>query len=176
LPPALPFLERILEGRAAPAAILLALSAATLAGALLFQYAGGLVPCELCLYERYPHEAIIAAALIALLLRKRRARGGALLLAALAASVGTGLAFYHIGVERHWWEGSAACTGSIVTGAAHSLEALRQQILNTPVARCDRVSWSLFGLSLAGYNFLISLALALFALLAGRRALGRGSR
>jgi disulfide bond formation protein DsbB len=86
-----------------------------------------------------------------------------LALSALAFLVGTGIGVFHVGVEQHWWEGTAACTGSVATGGAKTVEALRQQILSSDVVRCDRVPWSLFGVSLAGYNVLISLALELFA-------------
>ena len=173
MPPASPLLRSTLGGRYAPAAIMLGAAAATLGGALLFQYAGGLAPCVLCIDERYPYAVAIAAGLLALFLPDPRARAAVLLVAALAFAVDVGIAGYHIGVERHWWEGTAACTGSISQGKALTLQALREQIMNAPVARCDRISWSLFGLSLAGYNFLIATALAAFSLAAARRTLGQ---
>ena len=136
---------------------------------------GGLPLASLCIYERIPYGAAIALALLALCLGDGRARGAALLLCALAFAVDAGISVFHVGVEQHWWEGTAACTGSVVSGAAGSLEALRQQILNAPPApRCDRIPWSLFGISLAGYNLLITLALAVFSLHAARRAMRRG--
>jgi disulfide bond formation protein DsbB len=156
--------HRLAAGRYAPAAAILAAAAATLAGAFLFQYAGGLAPCVLCVYERYPYGVAMALALLALALGDGRARGAALALAALAFAVDAGIGVFHVGVEQHWWEGTAACTGSVVSGGVHSLEALRQQILNAPVARCDRIPWALYGISLAGYNLLIALALAAFSL------------
>ncbi|HYB55818.1 MAG TPA: disulfide bond formation protein B [Alphaproteobacteria bacterium] len=169
-----PLLDHLASGRYAPAALVLAASVATLGGAFLFQYVGGLAPCILCIYERYPYGVAIALALIALRLRDGRARGAALLFCALAFAVDAGISAFHVGVEQHWWEGTAACTGSVVSGAAASLEALRQQIMNAPVARCDRIPWSLFGISLVGYNLLITLALAVFSLHAARRAMRRG--
>ena len=169
-----PLLDRLADGRYAPAALILAASVATLGGAFLFQYVGGLAPCILCIYERYPHGVAIALSLLALGLGDGRARGAALLLCALAFAVDAGISAFHVGVEQHWWEGTAACTGSVVSGAAGSLEALRQQIMSAPVARCDRIPWQLFGISLAGYNLLITLGLAVFSFHAARRAMRRG--
>ena len=143
--------------------LILAASVATLGGAFLFQYVGGLAPCVLCIYERYPYGAAIALSLVALLLSNARWRGIALALCALAFVIDAGIGVFHVGVEQHWWEGTAACTGSVADGSATSLEALRRKILSNGVARCDRIPWSLFGISLAGYNVLISLALASFA-------------
>jgi len=170
-----PLLDRLTCGRYAPAALILAASVATLGGAFLFQYVGGLAPCILCIYERYPYGVAIALVLLAFCLGDGRARGAALLLCALAFAIDAGISAFHVGVEQHWWEGTAACTGSVVSGAAGSLEALRQHILNAPpAARCDRIPWQLFGISLAGYNLLITLGLAVFSLHAARRAIRRG--
>ncbi|MFI4985981.1 MAG: disulfide bond formation protein B [Alphaproteobacteria bacterium] len=171
-----PLLDRLACGRYAPAALILAASAATLGAAFLFQYAGGLAPCVLCLYQRYPYGATMALAALALVLADGRLRGAALALAAVAFLADAGIAAFHVGVEQHWWEGTAACTGSVVSGAAGSLDALRQQILAAPVVRCDRIPWSLFGVSIAGYNLAIALCLALFALDAARRAWRARSR
>ena len=167
---------RLAAGRYAPAAVILVAAAATLGGAFLFQYAGGFAPCVLCIDERYPYGVAIALALLAFALGDGRARGAVLALAALAFLVDAGIGGFHVGVERHWWEGTAACTGSVVAGGVHSLEALREQIMNAPVARCDRIPWSLFGISLAGYNVLIALALAAFALDAARHCWSRSRR
>ena len=156
-------------------ALILAASVAVLAGAFLFQYAGGLAPCVLCIYQRYPYGVAIALSALALILANGRTRGAALLACAAAFLVGAGIAVFHIGVEQHWWQGTAACTGGDA-GPAGSLEALRAQIMAAPVVRCDQIAWSLFGISMAGYNALISSALALVSLVAARRALRRGGR
>jgi disulfide bond formation protein DsbB len=155
-----------------PAALILAASIAVLGAAFLFQYVGGLAPCVLCIDQRYPYGVTIALSLLALLLADRRARGALLLLSALAFAIGAGIAVFHVGVEHHWWEGTAACTGSAAGGPAGSLDALRAQVMGAKVVRCDRIPWSLFGISMAGYNAMISAALALFSLGAARRALG----
>tara|TARA_Y100000766_G_C18378467_1_gene352325 strand:- start:129 stop:440 length:312 start_codon:yes stop_codon:yes gene_type:complete len=75
----------------------------------------------------------------------------------IAILSGAGIAGFHVGVEQHWWEGLASCGGA--GGILNSVEALRQQIMSAPVFRCAEVAWSLFGISMSGYNFLISLAL-----------------
>lgn len=168
--------DRALAGRRLPAIVIIAASAGALGGAFLFQYVGGLAPCVLCVYQRYPYGVALALAAAAVLLVEPRPRGTLLALSALAFVVDAGIGVFHVGVEQHWWEGTAACSGSLSSGTAPSLEALRQQILAAPVVRCDRVPWSLFGVSLAGYNVLIAAALALFASVAARRALGSEGR
>ena len=173
MPP--PPLDRLASARYAPGLIIIAAACATLGSAFLFQYVGGLAPCVLCVYQRYPYGVAAALGLLALVIGQREPRGTVLALAALAFLADGGIAAFHVGVERHWWEGTAACTGSVVSGAAGSLDALRQQILHTPVARCDRIPWSLFGISLAGYNLLIALALAAFSGLAARATFRRGA-
>ena len=149
--------------------VLAAASAALVAGAYGFQYIGGLAPCILCWWQRYAHGAVIALAVIAIL-----ARGGVatalLALAAIAMLTGAGIAGFHVGVEQHWWQGTAECGSTL--GTSMSLEELRRALLAQPVVRCDEVAWSMFGISMAGYNMLISLALALFAL----TAIGRWAR
>lgn len=159
-----------------PPLLVLAASIATLGGAFLFQYVGGLAPCVLCIYQRYPYGVTIALSTLTLFLPGSKSRGGALLLCGLAFLVGAGIGIFHVGVEQHWWEGTAACTGSLDLSGASSLEALRQQILSAPVARCDRIPWSLFGISMAGYNVLISLGLVLFSFWGARRELGGDAR
>ncbi len=152
-----------LTTRAFAAAVLLA-SAAVLGAALLSQYWGGLRPCELCLLERWPWDAAIAIALVALLARGRAApRWLALALAAVFA-VSVALAFYHVGVEQHWFAGPSACTTS--AGGAMTLEEMKRQLLATPPVLCDKVQWSLFGVSLAGWNLLASLGMAALCALA----------
>lgn len=148
-------------------------SAALLAGALAFQYIGGYPPCELCHWQRYPHVAVIGLGLLAAAVARRPERRAALLvLAAAGLAISAGIALYHVGVEWKWWGGPAACSGGIASGLP--LEELRRRLLGAPVVRCDEIPWSLFGVSMAGWNFLISGALALAvsagAWIAARRA------
>jgi disulfide bond formation protein DsbB len=141
------------------ALLVLFASAALLGGALAFQHLGGYAPCVLCYWQRYAHAAAIVFAFAALLLP--RARPFLLAAAGLAELAGAGMALFHVGVEQHWWAGTSAC-GSAVGGAG-SIEELRARLLAQPVVRCDEVAWSLFGVSMAGYNALASLALGLLA-------------
>ncbi|MSO76108.1 MAG: disulfide bond formation protein B [Alphaproteobacteria bacterium] len=150
------------------AVIVGAASLGLLGAALLFQYAGGLAPCELCLYQRYPHGLAAPLACLAWVLGARRPAlaSAALGLAGLVLLAGTGIAGFHVGVERHWWPGLAHCAGG---GTPATLEELRAQIMGRPVARCDDVPWSLFGVSMAGYNFLASVVLAVLGAIGAAR-------
>jgi disulfide bond formation protein DsbB len=150
------------------AAMLLAVaSAAVVATAFGFEHLGGLAPCVLCWWQRYAHFAVIGFAFAAALPVGTALRSTFLLAAAAAALTSASIAVFHVGVEQHWWEGTAEC-GSTV-GSASSLEEMRKMLLAQPVVRCDEVAWSLFGVSMAGYNVLISLGLAAFALTALRQ-------
>jgi len=139
-------------------AALLAASIAVLAAAYAFQYLGGLEPCVLCVWQRYPYGVTIALAALALILAGRRAAAWSLALCGLAFLAGAAIAGFHVGVEQHWWQGTAACTGALDIGVG--TEALTKALVETPVARCDQVPWSLFGISMAGYNLMLSLLLA----------------
>jgi disulfide bond formation protein DsbB len=151
----------------AEAARLLALviPAALLGGALAFQYIGGLHPCEMCYWQRWPHGAAILFALLAFTSQAANSRSrNFTLLAALAIAVSGIIGVYHAGVESGVFEGFTTCTST----AATSL----QDILNTPLVRCDQVQWSLFGISMAGWNAILSLggaAVILILSVAGRR-------
>jgi len=155
--------------RTAPWLLALA-SGAVLAGALAAQHLGGIEPCSLCLYQRWPHAAAVVLALAALPAPPGgRVRAALLGLAGIALLAGAGIAAYHVGVEQHWWAGTAAC-GSAAPAGSGSVADLRAQLWEQPAVPCDVVPWSLFGLSLAGFNALLSLALAGFALTAAVRA------
>jgi disulfide bond formation protein DsbB len=154
-----------------PALIALA-SLAVLAAAFAFQYLGGLQPCVLCVYQRYPYGVVIALGVIALLLPRGRAQAVLLGLAALVFLADAGIAAFHVGVEQHWWAGTEACGGT-GPAAPQNLSALMQSLGQQPV-RCDAIAWSLFGISMAGYNFLVALALAVFSVVAARRLWSAG--
>jgi disulfide bond formation protein DsbB len=87
----------------------------------------------------------------------------------VALLIGGGIAAFHVGVEQHWWTGTPGCG---VPATSNSIEEMRAQIMAAPVVRCDQVAWSLFGISMAGYNILISLVLAAVALISARHAMG----
>jgi len=127
---------------------------ALLWGAIGSQYIGHLVPCEMCMWQRWPHIAAILLALIAIVLRGNpSASRGFTALAALAILVSGAIGVYHAGVEYHWWQGFSACTKPILSGTGDILA----QIMAAPVVRCDVPQWAMFGISLAGWNALISL-------------------
>ncbi len=157
----------LLDAANAPAAILAA-SIAVLGTALAAQYWGGLAPCELCLYQRWPYAVAIALSLAGLVaLRGRSARRRLTGLCAAAFAVGAGIAFYHAGVEQGWFAGPATCSGVGID--ARSIEELKRLLEAAPVVRCDEIPWSMFGISLAGYNFIVSAALAVASAIAASR-------
>ena len=143
-------------------------SALLLLAALGFQYLGGLAPCPLCIWQRWPHLAAALAGPAALAL------AGAMvpLLGAAAMLIGAGIGLYHSGVEQGWWEGPATCAAPDVAGL--SPEELLARIMEAPVVRCDEIPWELLGLSMASWNALASLALAGVWLLALRADLPGG--
>ena len=144
-------------------------SGAILLGALGFQHIGGLAPCPLCLYQRWPHVAVLAIAGLAALIAAPRLSAVALILTGLALWVAVGIAGFHVGVEQKWWEGLAACAGQPVDLGKLSLEDMQKAMAAPPPPRCDEIPWSLFGISMAGYNFLISLGLGGLAMIAALR-------
>lgn len=136
------------------------MSLAALCVAWLAQYGFGLAPCHLCYLQRDAYWAAIALSVIAITLGPRSPyRRWAVALIGLAFLAGAGLALYHVGVEQKWWVGSEACIGGIAGLSGADLEAA---IMNAPVTRCDEAAFELFGISMAGYNGLLSLALAAF--------------
>jgi disulfide bond formation protein DsbB len=139
------------------AAFVLLASAVVLGAAFLSQYWGGLAPCELCLLQRWPWGAAIVISFVATMVGSRPALPWLALLLAVVFFVSTGLAFYHLGVERHWFAGPSACSGAAT--AADTLEALKAQILRQQPVRCDEPAWTLWGISLAGWNLLTSLVM-----------------
>ena len=146
-------------------------SAAMLGGAFAFQYIGGLEPCVLCWWQRYPYGVVIGLAVVGGVLCRTPgpAKGvvGTLMgLSALALLTDAGIAGFHVGVEEHWWQGTQGCVGTV---SADSIEALRNKLLAQKVVRCDEIAWSLAGISMAGYNMAAALGLSTFAGLAALR-------
>lgn len=143
-------------------------SAALLLAALAFQ-AFGYRPCELCILQRWPH---LAAALIAGMLLW----GDHPILrwaGTLAAMLATAFAIYHTGVESGWWAGPQDCAGGIGNMATLSTEDLMQRLQTAQVVRCDQPAWVFLGISMAGWNAMISAVLSVAWL---RAASGRGIR
>jgi disulfide bond formation protein DsbB len=154
---------------------LLVASVLILGAAFAFQLVGGLQPCELCILQRYPYAVAIGLTGVGIGLARagveRRLLAFLLALCALTFLIGAGLAAFHVGVEQKWWEGTSACVGQL--SGAGNVEDLRERLLAAPVVRCDEPAWSLFGISMAGYNFLLSLVLAIGSFMAARRLMTR---
>ena len=140
------------------------ISTALLGGALLFQYLGGLAPCSLCIWQRWPHLAVMILALAGLRGIQPRLM---LMLICLAGIISAGLGAYHAGVEWRLWSGPTGCTASLALDG--NIAVITDQLLATPLVRCDEVAWSLFGLSMAGWNALISLDIVAIALISLRK-------
>jgi disulfide bond formation protein DsbB len=142
-----------------------AIAAATLAGAWFIQLAMGIQPCPLCLEQRYTYYlAIPLAVLIANAAARDAPRAvlvAGLAIVALATLGNAGLGAYHAGVEWGFWKGPTECTGPVIN--LGSAGTLLQRLDTVKVVRCDEVQWKFLGLSLAGYNVLISLSMAAIA-------------
>ena len=138
-------------------AFVLTTSAIVLVVVLSSQYWGGLAPCELCLLQRWPWGVAIVIAFIATMVGSRPALPWVALLLAAVFLISSALAFYHVGVEQHWFAGPIACTAP-ATGA-ETVEQLKAQLLRQQPVRCDEPAWTLRGVSLAGWNLLGSLVM-----------------
>jgi disulfide bond formation protein DsbB len=147
------------------AGLILAAALGTIAGALVFEHVFGLRPCPLCLVQRYPYYAAMPVALAAALVpRPALARAGLALLA-LIFLVSAGVGAYHSGVEWGFWQGPSDCAGAPVP-APGTVGDFLGQLQTTRVVSCTEAAWRFLGLSLAGWNVLISLALVALALAA----------
>ncbi len=151
-------------------------SAALLAGAFGFQYLGGLAPCHLCLLQRYPHAAAIAIGVLALLIPTGLIARLLPWAGALAALTTAGYGLYHTGVEQHWWLGPDTCTSGRIIDLTSKLSAkdLLATLQATDVVLCDKIAWSMFGVSMASWNMLASLVLAAIWVKAARMASDKG--
>lgn len=138
--------------------------AGAMATALIAQYGFGLAPCDMCWWQRYAHIAALVLALLAWVVRDMRAQALLFWLAVLGIVISGLIGGFHAGVEYHWWQGLTTCSTTRL-GGGDALDA----IMNAPIIRCDVAAWTMFGISMAGYNFLGSLiAAAVIAVLARR--------
>lgn len=142
-------------------------SASVLGSALLSQFVGGLAPCDMCIWQRWPHAIAIALVALGLLIKGPKA-GGIYLIAGLVLMAGAGIGVFHAGVELKYWDGPGACTGGSTIGLTPA--QVLEQLLNAPLVRCDDIAWSFAGLSMAGWNAVCSVVLAGAAFLAAQRA------
>jgi disulfide bond formation protein DsbB len=147
--------------------VILVAAIAVLGTAIASQYWGGLQPCELCLMERWPYYAAILITVLALAIPVAGWPRVALLLLALVFVASVALGFYHVGVEQHWFQGPTACTTS--HRVPQTLAELKQMLARTQTVMCDQVQWSLGGISLAGWNFIASVLIAIYAYFAWRQ-------
>ena len=153
------------EPAAAAALAVFGLSVATIAGAWFFEFVLKLPPCPLCLEERIPYHVVIPLSLLVAIAALVRAPpklvmvGFIAIMAALLCNVALGT--YHAGVEWHFWAGPTDCTGPLTD--LNSGGSIINQLKSIHVVRCDEAAWRWLGISLAGYNVLISLLLAAIA-------------
>ncbi len=153
--------------------LILGISLSALAIAYASQVWGGLQPCVLCIYQRYAFGVAIVFGLLGLALGGNpAARRDLVVLGGLAFLGGAAIAAFHVGVEQLWWRGTAECHAPAFDPKL-SIEDLRQRLLDTTFVACDEIPWSLFGISMAGYNLFVSLGLALACLWAAARMSGR---
>ncbi len=139
-------------------------------GALVSQYGFGLHPCEMCYWQRWPHQAAILLALLALILRRNDGAMRTLtILAAVAIAISGAIGVFHAGVEYGLWEGLTTCS----TGAGGPISL--DDIMAAPITRCDVPQWTLAGISLAGFNAIFSLGAAAFVLTLLRRRTTSGA-
>ena len=151
--------------------VALLVPALLLGGAYVSQYGFGLFPCEMCWWQRYPHFVALAFALLAFAV-PRQARA-LVVLAALAIAVSGCIGLFHAGVEYKWWQGFTSCSSLVKLDGGNPLDAIMNK---APLVSCDQPQWTLFGISLAGFNFLFSVAGAalVLALVARSEKAARG--
>ncbi len=145
----------------------LLIPAALLGGAWAFQLIGGLYPCEMCHWQRWPHYAAIALAALSFVVPRTSGKRALILLAGIAILVSGLIGVFHAGVEYHWWQGVTACANTLGATGGDLLAAIVRQ----PVVRCDVPQWTFLGISLAGFNAILSIggALAVLVLATRRR-------
>lgn len=143
-------------------------SALSLGMAFVAQYGFGLQPCVLCLYQRWPFALVIALGLIGLLASTRHKQAATPLIGLMSLTffANSAIAFYHTGVERHWWK--SFLEGCAVPDMKGNITDVLAQIAATPAVRCDEIPWTdpVLGLSMANYNVVLCLGLGILALMA----------
>ncbi|MGW8189399.1 disulfide bond formation protein B [Sphingomonas hankookensis] len=145
--------------------IALLLPLTLIAGALASQYLGGLYPCEMCHWQRWPHYAAIGLAALSFVVPRTSGKRALVILAGIAILVSGAIGVFHAGVEYRWWQGITACANTLGATGGDLLAAIVRQ----PVVRCDVPQWTLFGISLAGFNAILSIAGALAVLILATR-------
>jgi len=147
---------------------LLVIAVGALGNAYAAQYIFDLEPCILCLYQRIPYAVIGLLGVFGFLAPAGRYTQLIAGLAGLTFLAGAAIAFYHVGVEQHWWASAASCGGGD-PGQTVSMDQFQALLQKKPEKACDEIDWTLFGISMATYNALLSTALAALSLAAVRR-------
>lgn len=161
--------------RLVPVFVLVA-SVAALTAAFVSQYGFDIQPCVLCLYQRVPYYVAGTAALLAMVLPSgREDRSLIVAVAGLAFLAGAGIAFYHVGVQQHWWASIAACGGGQEPLRVNGPADLMAKLHGPAPKACDEVDWTILGLSMPAYNVVASLALAALSLWSAWRIRGQAS-
>lgn len=140
-------------------------SLGSLLAALYFQYVVGLAPCPLCITQRWPHLVAVLTGLALILVGWRILT----LIGAAACLTTAAVGAWHFGIERKWWPGPDSCTGGSLSGLS-AADLLNPAANVGAVVRCDEIAWSLLGISMPGWNAILSLTLALIWIAAWRRA------
>ncbi len=136
--------------------ILILIGGGALSMAFVAQYGFGLEPCILCLFQRVPYGLVVVLGFVALV-RPGQLKA-ILLMAAIVFGAGAVLASYHVGVEQHWWVSATGCTGN--PGQTFTTADIIKSMQTKPPKPCDAVDWTLFGISMAGWNIPFSLLFA----------------
>lgn len=137
------------------------ISAFLLLIAFIAEYKFSILPCSLCIYERYVYGVLAALSVLYYFIQNRKI----IYLQFIALIVGVALSFYHVGVESHWWKGLESCSGSFNLSftdkmtTQQKVDVLRQKLSNAPVVRCDEVNWRVFGISATIWNLLVFMGL-----------------
>ena len=145
--------------------IALLLPLTLIGGALASQYLGGLYPCEMCHWQRWPHYAAIAFAALSFVVPRTSGKRALIVLAGVAILASGLIGVFHAGVEYHWWQGITACANTLGATGGDLLAAIVRQ----PVVRCDVPQWTFLGVSLAGFNAILSIGGALAVLILATR-------
>lgn len=148
-------------------ALLIFIGVFSLGFALTSQYGFGLAPCILCIYQRWPYAIVIGIGAVVMLYGQKREKISAALmaLAGLVFITGMAIAFYHVGIEQKWWAGFKGCSTPDFNNPNLTLEELEALIMDAPVVSCGDIPWTLFGLSMAAYNVILSFGYAVYSFL-----------
>jgi disulfide bond formation protein DsbB len=137
--------------------LLAAVGAGSLTVAYVAQFGFGLEPCVLCLYQRIPYAVVAILGFSAM--RWPHLLRPALALALGVFFIGAGIAFYHVGVEQHWWASATGCSGNSLSATVTTADLLKS-LEAPPPKPCDAVDWTMLGISMAGWNSVFSLLCA----------------